>query len=81
MNEDFFYDSGFSINCIFGFSVSDLRDNFPQTFIHRDDIHRNFISFIDEQPSFAYFCRKPFQMHLFRDTFHDVTDTDRHTYQ
>jgi len=80
LNEDVFDASGFCINCIFGVSVSDMRDNFPSTFIHREDIHRNFIEFIEEQPSFAYFCRKPFQMHLFYDMFHDVTDTDRHSY-
>ena len=58
LSEEHFDDSGFSISCIFGISVADLRDNFPTAVMHRDDLHRSFIDFILEQPSFAYFCRK-----------------------
>ena len=29
LNEEYFLDSGFSINCIFGFSISDLISHFP----------------------------------------------------
>ena len=72
LNEEYFVDSGFSINCIFGFSVLDLKNHFPETFMISRDTHEQFLKFISDQSSFAYFCRKPFQMHLFYDTFHEV---------
>ena len=75
LNEEYFLDSGFSINCIFGFSISDLITHFPDVYMHSHasrDTHEHFLKFISEpknQSSFGYFCRKPFQMLLFYDTF------------
>jgi len=75
LNEEYFLDSGFSINCIFGFSISDLISHFPDVYMHSHasrDTHEHFLEFISEpknQSSFGYFCRKPFQMLLFYDTF------------
>lgn len=74
LNDEYFVDSGFSINCIFGFSVADLTKHFPEVYkASRDEAaHEHFLEFISEstnQSSFGYFCRKPFQMLLFYDTF------------
>ena len=69
LSEDHFLDSGFAINCIFGLGVVELQNHCPETISLTTDIHDRFLKCISNEPSFAYFCRKPFQMLLFYDTF------------
>jgi len=74
LHQEYFADSSFTILSIFGLAVSNLKSDFPDAALeHRNpDIHRAFLNLLDHDSGFAFFCRKPFQMFLFYDTFCDV---------
>ena len=76
LNEEYFIESGFSINCIFGLGVTELQNHCPETYqTLTTEIHHQFLKCISTEPSFAYFCRKPPQMLLFYDTFQEYANS------
>jgi len=76
LNEEYFIESGFAINCIFGLGVTELQNHCPETYqTLTTEIHHQFLKCISTEPSFAYFCRKPPQMLLFYDTFQEYANS------